>query len=81
MIPNGIIQVSRAKADESDDHESNGPPPREDEDSRFLYVVRDQYKDFEGLQLYVQEASSDTDKLNRNSPKSLNQCSDWVWVI
>ncbi|KAI5800904.1 hypothetical protein FPQ18DRAFT_413555 [Pyronema domesticum] len=45
-IPNGIIQVSRAKADESDDHESDGPP-REDEDSRFLYVLRDQYKDFE----------------------------------
>ncbi|KAI5798428.1 hypothetical protein FPQ18DRAFT_376130 [Pyronema domesticum] len=45
MIPDGMIQVSRAKASESNDRVSDGPP-REDEDSCFLYVVRDQYKDF-----------------------------------
>ncbi|KAI5817705.1 hypothetical protein BZA77DRAFT_343367 [Pyronema omphalodes] len=44
-IPGGMIQVSRAKATESDDELSDGPP-REDDDSSFLYVVRDQYKDF-----------------------------------
>jgi hypothetical protein len=43
-------------------------PPREDEDSCFLYVVRDQYKDFKVLQLHLQGPSSDADNLNRNSP-------------
>ncbi|CCX32339.1 Protein of unknown function [Pyronema omphalodes CBS 100304] len=38
-IPDGTIQVSRAKA-------YKGGSPHEDEDSCFLYVVRDQFKDF-----------------------------------
>ncbi|CCX32325.1 hypothetical protein FPQ18DRAFT_303560 [Pyronema domesticum] len=41
IIPNGTIQVSLAKA------ESIDGLPREDEESHFLYVVGDQFKDFE----------------------------------
>ncbi|KAI5817696.1 hypothetical protein BZA77DRAFT_292224 [Pyronema omphalodes] len=44
-IPGGMIQVSRATATESDDYVSDGPPC-EDDNTHFLYVVRDQYKDF-----------------------------------
>ncbi|KAI5820540.1 hypothetical protein BZA77DRAFT_79881 [Pyronema omphalodes] len=44
-IPHGMIQVSRATADRRTNRLSDGPP-REDEDSCFLYVVRDQYKCF-----------------------------------
>ncbi|KAI5817704.1 hypothetical protein BZA77DRAFT_386652 [Pyronema omphalodes] len=44
-IPRGMIQVSWAKATESDDWLSDGPPC-EDDNTHFLYVVRDQYKDF-----------------------------------
>ncbi|KAI5817699.1 hypothetical protein BZA77DRAFT_352656 [Pyronema omphalodes] len=45
-IPGGMIQVSRATlATESEDGERDGPP-REDDDSSYLYVARDQYKDF-----------------------------------
>jgi hypothetical protein len=80
MIPNGAIQVSRAKASLDPDNDCKDGPPCE-EDSSFLYVVRDQFKDFEVLQLYLQETSSGADRLNRNSPKSLNQCSDWMQVI
>jgi hypothetical protein len=81
MIPNGAIQVSRAKVslDPGNDWKNDGPP--REEDSSFLYVVRDQFKDFNVLQLYLQETSSGADRLNRNSSKSLNQCSDWMQVI
>jgi hypothetical protein len=68
MIPNGTIEVSRATLSL-------------DLDTRFLYVVRDQFKDFEVLQLCLQETSSDADKLDRNSQTSLYQCSDWVQVV
>jgi hypothetical protein len=46
MIPDGMIQVSRATASKSDYRSS------ENKDSCFLYVVRDQYKDFKVLQVY-----------------------------
>ncbi|CCX05665.1 hypothetical protein FPQ18DRAFT_423065 [Pyronema domesticum] len=45
IIRNGMIQVNRAKSSGSGDQRSNGPP-HEDEDSHFLYVVRDQFKNF-----------------------------------
>ncbi|CCX34582.1 hypothetical protein FPQ18DRAFT_335959 [Pyronema domesticum] len=45
-IPNGMIQVNRAKVDIINHRVRDASPPREDEDSWFLYVVRDQYKDF-----------------------------------
>ncbi|CCX06816.1 Protein of unknown function [Pyronema omphalodes CBS 100304] len=45
-IPNGMIQVSRAKVDIIYKPYQKERPPREDKDSGFLYVVRDQYKDF-----------------------------------
>ncbi|KAI5817703.1 hypothetical protein BZA77DRAFT_292232 [Pyronema omphalodes] len=47
-IPGGMIQVSRAKVKGSDGRASSGPP-REDQNTRFLYVMRDQYKDFKYL--------------------------------
>ncbi|KAI5817675.1 hypothetical protein BZA77DRAFT_30827 [Pyronema omphalodes] len=45
IIPNGMIQVSRTKARECVDFASD-TPPCEDDQTCFLYVVRDQYKDF-----------------------------------
>ncbi|KAI5817684.1 hypothetical protein BZA77DRAFT_352633 [Pyronema omphalodes] len=45
IIPAGMIQVSLAKAVNGKDISSDGPPC-EDENTRFLYVVRDRYKDF-----------------------------------
>ncbi|CCX30778.1 hypothetical protein FPQ18DRAFT_375206 [Pyronema domesticum] len=45
MIPNGMIQVSRAKAASA--NQLSDDPLYENEGSGFLYVVRDQYKDFE----------------------------------
>ncbi|KAI5807236.1 hypothetical protein BZA77DRAFT_363075, partial [Pyronema omphalodes] len=48
IIPNGMIQVSRTKARECVDFASD-TPPCEDDQTCFLYVVRDQYKDFKVL--------------------------------
>ncbi|KAI5817692.1 hypothetical protein BZA77DRAFT_366155 [Pyronema omphalodes] len=49
-IPNGMIQVTRAEAIQSDDRMNDGLPC-EDMNTRFLYVVRDQYRDFKVLHL------------------------------
>ncbi|CCX10004.1 hypothetical protein FPQ18DRAFT_392240 [Pyronema domesticum] len=45
MIPNGMI-ASRAEVSEGEVQMSDGIPC-EEKDSRFLYMVRDQYKEFE----------------------------------
>ncbi|KAI5817693.1 hypothetical protein BZA77DRAFT_343357 [Pyronema omphalodes] len=61
-IPCGMIQVSRAKARARNNDVSVGRLC-EDKNTRFLYVVRDQYRDF--------MKSPPADRWNRNSPTSL----------
>ncbi|KAI5817697.1 hypothetical protein BZA77DRAFT_31168 [Pyronema omphalodes] len=45
IIPRGMIRVSRARVTGIDSHAINAHP-REDKDTRFLYVMRDQYRNF-----------------------------------
>ncbi|KAI5817695.1 hypothetical protein BZA77DRAFT_343359 [Pyronema omphalodes] len=46
IIPRGMIQVSRAKSRGSDVGCVSNCSPCENKNTRFLYVIRDQYKDF-----------------------------------